>query len=206
MYIVIYNLPVDPSQDDDLHTINLKRVAEGKGWYVKRSFLDKTHRVSNVDSQSEFKLLIDYCEKTQVDAVMVANISNLGEHVVDVVNRVELLHGKGIALYIYQFDLLTCANGKENPIARMLIHAISIGAEMEKNHRLTKHRHGVNLAKMKGVYRGRKLGAKTSTDTLLEKYSTIVELIEKRELSVRAIARTTNHSINTVRKLKALKS
>lgn len=33
-----------------------------------------------------------------------------------------------------QFNMLTIENGKENPIAKMLLQMLSIGAEMENNH------------------------------------------------------------------------
>jgi len=131
--------------------------------------------------------------------------SQIGRRVVDVLNFVELLHEKGIALYIQQFNMLTIENGKENPIAKMLMQMLSIGAEMENNQRKIRQREGIQLPKIKGIYKGRINGARTSPSTMLDKYQNVSDLIDKSDLSVRRIAGITGHSVNTVRKIKQLK-
>jgi len=78
---------------------------------------------------------------------MVSEISRIGRRVVDVLNFVELLHEKGIALYIQQFNMLTLEKGQENPIAKMLLQMLSIGAEMENNQRKIRQHEGIQLAK-----------------------------------------------------------
>ena len=125
--------------------------------------------------------------------------------ILDVLNFVELLHEKGIALYIQQFDMLTMENGKENPVAQMLLQMLSIGAEMENSQRKIRQFEGIQLAKIKQKYNGRRIGARTSTSALLTKYQNVSELIDKSDLSLRRIAGITGHSINTVRKIKELK-
>ena len=149
---------------------------------------------------------MDYIDKTPVQVVMVSEISRLGRRVVDVLNFVELLHEKCIALYIRQFNMLTMENGKENPVAKMLLQMLSIGAEMENSQRKIRQNEGIQLAKIKQKYNGRRIGARTSPSTLLNKYQTISDLLDKSDLSVRHIAGITGHSINTVRKIKQLKS
>lgn len=66
-------------------------------------------------------------------------------------NFVELLHEKGIALYIQQFNMLTMENGKENPVAKILLQMLCIGAEMENSQRKIRQIGGIHLAKIKGV-------------------------------------------------------
>lgn len=89
--------------------------------------------------------------------------------VVDVLNFVELLHGKGIALYIQQFNMLTMENGKENPIAKMLRQMLNIGAEMENSQRKIRQFEGIQPAKMRQIYAGREKGAKSSAAKLVSK-------------------------------------
>jgi len=43
-------------------------------------------------------------------------------------------------------------NGKENPVAKMLLQMLSIGAEMENNQKKNRQYEGIQLAKIKGVY------------------------------------------------------
>ena len=186
-------------------TCERSKVAQERGWHVRRVFQEKISGTTETGARNEFKSLIDYLEKTPIDVVMVSEISRIARRVVIVLNFVELLHGKGIALYIQQFNMLTFENGIENPIAKMLLQMLSIGAEMENNQRKIRQREGIKLGQMKHLYKGRKIGARTSPATLIKKYSNISDMLDKSELSIRRIASITGHSINTVRKIKQLK-
>ena len=203
MYIVTYSKATDKSNSNVATTIKLKRIAEGKGWYVKKTFHEP---IVDSSGNSELKSLIDYTEKTHVDAVMIAEISHLGNSVDNAVDTIKLIHEKGIGLYIHQFNLLTLENGIENPSLTIMLQALTAGAQLERNYRLTKQREGIKHAQTKGVYVGRKVGSTTSAQSLLNKYQNVAELIEKGEHSIRKIAKLTNRSINTVRKVKALKA
>lgn len=101
--------------------------------------------------------------------------------------------------------MLTMENGKENPVAKMLLQMLSIGAEMENSQRKIRQLEGIHLAKIKGVYNGRVNGAKSNPSLLMNKYQNILDLLDKSELSVRRIAGITGHSVNTVRKIRQLK-
>jgi len=136
---------------------------------------------------------------------MVSEISRIGRTVVDVLNFVEMLHVKGVALYIKPFKMPTYENHEVNSIAKMLLQMLNIGAEMENKQRKIRQKEGIKLAQLKGVYKGRREGAKASPEKVISKYNDIADLLDKSELSVRRIAAITNHSINTVRKVKELK-
>lgn len=205
MEALIYSRVSSESQDNQRQIINLKTVAQEKGWNVRRVFQEKISGTIKSGSRTEFKSLIDYIDKTPVQVVMVSEISRIGRKVVDVLNFVEMLYEKGIALYIQQFNMLTMENGKENPVAKMLLQMLSIGAEMENSQRKLRQIEGIQLAKIKGAYNGRVNGAKANPSALLTKYQNISDLLDKSELSVRRISGITGHSINTVRKIKQLK-
>jgi DNA invertase Pin-like site-specific DNA recombinase len=81
----------------------------------------------------------------QAQIIMTSEISRIGRRVVYVLNFVELLHEKGIALYIQQFNMLTMENGKDNPVAKMLLQMLSIGAEMENSQRKIRQQEGIQL-------------------------------------------------------------
>ena len=206
MEAIIYSRVSSLSQDYERQLINLKTAAQEKGWHVRRTFQEKISGTVRSGSRTEFKSLMDYIDKTPVQVVMVSEISRLGRRVVDVLNFVELLHEKGIALYIQQFNMLTMEHGKENPVAKMLLQMLSIGAEMENSQRKIRQIEGIQLARMKGVYNGRVNGAKSNPSALLTKYQNISDLLDKSDLSVRRIAGITGHSVNTVRKLKQIKT
>jgi DNA invertase Pin-like site-specific DNA recombinase len=205
MEAIIYSRVSSLSQDYERQLINLKTVAQEKGWHVRRTFQEKISGIVKSGSRVELKSLMDYIDKSPVQVVMVSEISRIGRRVVDVLNFVELLHEKGIALYIQQFNMLTLEKGQENPIAKMLLQMLSIGAEMENSQRKIRQIEGIKLAQLKHVYSGRKSGAKTSPASLLKKYPNISDMLDKSNLSLRRIAGITGHSVNTVRKIKQLK-
>ena len=205
MEAIIYSRVSSLSQDNERQILNLKQVANDKGWIVKRTFQEKISGTIKTGSRIECKSLMDYIEKSPINIVMVSEISRVARKVVDILNFVELLHSKKIALYIQQFNMLTLEKGQENPIAKMLLQMLSIGAEMENNQRKIRQIEGIKLAQLKHVYSGRRRGAKTSPASLLKKYPNISDMLDKSNLSLRRIAGISGHSINTVRKIKQLK-
>ena len=85
--------------------------------------------------------------------------------------------------------MLSVIDGKENSIFKMLLQMLSIGAEMENNMRKERQKQGIEIAKTKGVYKGRKKGSKQSIEAILEKYSDVVDWIENGPLSLSKIAK-----------------
>ena len=81
---------------------------------------------------------------------------------------------------------------------------MSIGAEMENNLRKDRQREGIVIAKLQGKYQGRKEGAIANKEKYFKKYKSVVDLLDKSELSIRRIASITGHSVNTVRRIKQL--
>ena len=74
--------------------------------------------------------------------------------------------------------MLTIENGKENPVAKMLLQILSIGAEMENNQRKIRQYDGIQPSKLKGVYKRQMAGARTFPPVLTDKYQNISDLLE----------------------------
>jgi DNA invertase Pin-like site-specific DNA recombinase len=181
--------------------LNLKQIAEVRGWEVRRIFQEKISGTTKADSRPEFKNLIQYLENTGIKLVLISEVSRIGRRVVDVLNNVEMLHALEVGLYIQQFNIITYQDGQEDPVAKMLLQMLSIGAEMENNLRRNRQMEGIQVAKINNKYSGRKVGARARPEDLLKKYSDVVDLLEKSALSLRRVAQITNRSINTVRKV-----
>ncbi len=107
-------------------------------------------------------------------------------------------------LVIQQFNIITFQQGKEDPIAKMLLQMLSIGSEMENNMRRDRQLEGIKLAKLNQKYQGRKKGAKADPGDLLKKYQDVTDLLMKSDLSLRRISQITSHSVNTISKLKGI--
>lgn len=202
----IYSRVSSHTQNNERQILYLKQIADDRGLMVKRVFQEKVSGTTKADSRPEFKNMIQYLERTGIKLVLISEVSRIGRRVVDVLNNVEMLHEKGVGIFIQQFNIVTFKDKKEDPVAKMLLQMLSIGAEMENSLRRDRQTEGIQLAKLINKYQGRKMGAKADPRSLLEKYKDIVDLLGKSELSLRRISSITGHSINTVRKIATLVS
>lgn len=193
------------SQDHARQRENLEAIARTQGWTLQRTFAEKISGLIKADERKEFRRMIEYVRSNDIKMVMVSEISRLGRRVIDVLSQIEVLHENGISLYVQQFGMSSLdANGKENPMVKLLIQMMSIGAEMENNLRKERQTQGIAIAKTQGTYRGRIKGSVAKPETLLAKYWDVVNLLQDSELSVNKISRITKRSVNTVRKVKEL--
>jgi DNA invertase Pin-like site-specific DNA recombinase len=204
METVIYARVSSNSQDGNRQKTNLQAIAQENGWVVNRVFSEKISGNVRSDDRKEFKNLLGYVKEKKVKLVMISEISRLGRRVVDVLTTIDQLHSNGVALYVQQFNMISLEEGRENPMVKMLIQMLAMGAEMENSLRKERQLQGIALAKLEGKYIGRKEGAKTSEQYLVTKYKDVVDLIRNSELPLRRISSITKRSINTVRKLKGV--
>ena len=63
---------------------------------------------------------------------------------------------------------------------------------------------GIEKAKKNGVYKGRKIGTKSSISLYFKRYPNTIKLLIEKKHSLRSISRSTGRSINTVRKINSL--
>ena len=205
MEVVAYIRVSTESQNHDRQKANLVAEASSKGWTVKRTFEEKISGTINASSRSAFNNLLKYVTDNNIKMVMVSEISRLGRRVVDVLNTIEKLHQHNIGLYVQQFRMSSLdENGKEDPVVKLLLQMLSMGAEMENNLRRERQRQGIEIARLNNVYQGRKPGARPTREAYLAKYKDVVDLIRSSNLSLRRISSITGRSINTVRKVKGM--
>lgn len=204
MDVVCYVRKSTEDQNWERQLVNLKEIAEEKGWTMVRTFSESISGTTKANSRREFTEMLKYAEVKGIKLIMLSEVSRLGRRVTDILNTIELLHEKGIALYIQQFNMISLEDGKENPTVKLLCQMMSIGAELENNLRKERQREGIAIAKIQNKYCGRKEGAVADKDNLFKKYRNVLDLLEKSELSIRRIATITGHSINTVRRIKKL--
>jgi len=205
MEAIIWSRVSSNSQDNQRQVLSLKQLSKEKGWTVKRVFEEKVSGTVKSTDRNEFNKLLEYLIQNGIKLVLISEISRIGRKVVDILTVVDTFHKRGIAIYVQQFNMTSMENGKENPMVMLLLQMMSIGAEMENNLRKARQNEGIQLAKIKHKYNGRRIGARTSPSALLNKYQNVSELIDKSDLSLRRIAGITGHSINTVQKIKQLK-
>ena len=134
--------------------------------------------------------------------IVVDSIDRLGRDLIDVLNTVKLFTSNGVNIKSLKegFETLL-SNGKENPVATIVIATMGSIAQMERNRIKERTREGIAVAKAKGKYTGRKIGTTQSDDKLLSRHKTAVDKL-KKGLLVRDIVKLTGKSSATVIKVK----
>lgn len=191
-------------QSTDRQIEDLTKYAEGKGLDVIKIF--KEH-ISGARTNKEREVLskcLEFCRAEHPDTLMVTELSRLGRSTVEVLKAVEDLTAAGVNTYILDLNLSTLdEEGRENPVAKMVLTVLALGAEMERKLILGRLNSGRELAKKKGVRMGRPRGSALSADDLQAKYPEVVKHLRKGKNSIREIAKLTGLSVSTIQRVKA---
>ena len=190
-------------QSTDRQIEDLTRYAEGKSLEVIRIFQE---HVSGAKSNREREVLaecLEFCRAERPGILMVTELSRLGRSTVEVLKAVEDLTAAGVNVYVLDIDLSTLdGEGKENPVAKMVLTVLALGAEMERKLILGRLNSGRELAKRKGVRMGRPKGSSLSDEALAAKYPEVLRHLRKGKNSIREIAKLTGVSVSTIQRVK----
>jgi DNA invertase Pin-like site-specific DNA recombinase len=151
----------------------------------------------------EIKKLID---EGILKSLSVLQIDRLGRDLRDIINTIYFFNEKKITIHFISQGLRTLdENGNENPISKMMIAILGVVGEMEKNLIRERQLEGVRIAKMKGVYKGRKAGSKEDVLSFLskEKNKKTLELLKKGYKGIE-ISKILGVHINTITKIKKM--
>jgi DNA invertase Pin-like site-specific DNA recombinase len=145
-------------------------------------------------------------EKGILKSLSVWTIDRMGRDLLDVLHTIQFLSGKGIRIHFIQQGLISLDDeGKENPISKMIISILGIVAEMERKQIKERQREGIELAKLRGVYKGRVNGSKEDIRAFLNKPK-VAKTIEylKKGYKASEISRIVGIHVNTITKVKKL--
>ena len=151
----------------------------------------------------KIKQLLD---KKIITSLSVWTIDRLGRDLLDVLNSIQYLSERGIRIHFIQQGLISLDNeGKENPISKMIISILGIVAEMERKQIKERQKEGIELAKLRGVYKGRVNGSKEDLRTFLSKpkVAKTIELL-KKGYKASEISRIVGIHVNTITKVKKM--
>lgn len=144
--------------------------------------------------------------KAALTTLSVWSIDRLGRDLRDIINTIHYFTEQKIAIRFISQGLLTLdANGKENPISKMMISILGVVGEMERSQIRERQLEGIKIAKAKGVYKGRVTGSKEDVLTFLSKKANkeALALLNKGYKAVE-VAKITDLHINTLTKIKKL--
>lgn len=167
----------------------------------EKIFIDVVSGSVPFSEREEGKNLLREIEQGNINYVSVSSIDRLGRNLYDVLTTLELLKAKKVVLRVDNLGLESMAEGKENPVFKLIISVMANIAEMEREAILERQREGIALAKAKGIYKGRVKGSVESDEEFLAKYKEVIKSLKKGN-SLRDTAKICGVSLGTVQKVK----
>lgn len=150
--------------------------------------------------------MLKLIDKGGVTEIGVWEITRIGRDMRDIVNTIHFFTEKGICINFISQGLKTLNHdGSENPISKMVINILGVISEMERNQILERQYQGIQIAKAKGIYQGRKKGTQEDVLSFLTKprNKRAIELM-KKGYKICEIQKITELSPNTISKIKRL--
>ena len=136
----------------------------------------------------------------------VFQIDRLGRDLRDIMNTIHFFNERLIPINFISQGLRTLdENNKENPISKMMISVLGIVGEMERTQSKERQFQGIEIAKLKGVYLGRKEGSKEDVLQFLNKPKNkkALDYLKKGYKSIE-VSKLTDLNVNTISKIKRL--
>jgi DNA invertase Pin-like site-specific DNA recombinase len=114
--------------------------------------------------------ILNLIEKGILKDLYVWQIDRLGRDLRDILNTIHFFNQKSICIHFVSQGLRTLQpGGQENPISKMIISILGVVGEMERSQIKERQLEGIKIAKLNGVYMGRKSGTKEDTLHFLSK-------------------------------------
>jgi DNA invertase Pin-like site-specific DNA recombinase len=148
----------------------------------------------------------ELCDEGVLTQVSVLQIDRLGRNMLDILNTIQYFSQKGVSIHFISQGLRTLEeDGTENPISKMMISILGVVSEMEKNMISERRNEGIKIAKLKGVYKGRR--SDTTEDPLKflnkPKNQRVIEYLKKgyRGSEISKIVGVNPNTISKVKKV-----
>lgn len=192
-------------QDYSRQVDELSYFCSKMGWNVRRIFTAKVSGAKKIEERSELTEMLDYIRGNSIDKVCVLEISRLGRNTLEALKVIRLLNDNGVCLYIKNYNLETLgADGKPNPIARMICTILLEVAQMERLTIMERMASGrdryIAKCRAEGIKMGRPGTYRKSDERMRTQYTKELGLL-KKGISLRNISAITGTSVGTIRKL-----
>jgi len=164
------------------------------------TYIDKCSGSIAFKERTEAKKLLANKDITEV---YVHSIDRLGRDMLNILQTIQDFTSNGINVISEKEGLQTLINGKENPIAKLMIGILGTLAEFELSRIKERQMEGIAKAKAKGNYLGRTKGSSEDITTFVSKKSTqaILKYLKQNE-SIRRTAKLSGASVGKVQKVK----
>lgn len=142
-------------------------------------------------------------EANELEELHVHSIDRLGRNTLDILNTIQFLTSKGVNVISKKEGLCTMVDGKENPVAKMVIGILATLSEFDINRIKERTMDGIKKAKERGVYKTNGGNRTKESDAVFLSKSSIKKA-QKYLLqghSIRATAKLSELSVGTIQKV-----
>lgn len=168
----------------------------------EKLFLDKISGSIPFEDRPQAKELLSAIQRGEIKYVSVSSIDRLGRSTLNVLQTIDAFTKLGVVLKVDNLGLESLVSGKENPTFKLIVSVLANISEMERSTLRERQLEGIQLAKLKGTYKGREKGTTESRQEILMKYKEVVKLLNKNNYTYLQIAKLSDCSKNTVIKVK----
>ena len=151
--VAIYaRVSTDRNQTVENQLVALQGVGERLGWVVVAVHVDEgISGAKGREQRPGFDALLKGVARREFDLIAAWSVDRLGRSLQDLVGFLADIQARGIDLYLHRQGLDT-----STPSGRMMFQMLGVFAEFETNLRKERQLEGIQQAKAKGVYKGRK--------------------------------------------------
>lgn len=168
----------------------------------EKLFIDKISGSIPFEDRPEGKELLSTIQRGEITYVSVSSIDRLGRSTLNVLQTIDSFTKLGVVLKVDNLGLESLVSGKENPTFKLIVSVLANISEMERTTLRERQMEGIQLAKLRGTYKGREKGTTESSEEIISKYQTVVKLLNKNNYTYKEIAKLSDCSKNTVIKVK----
>lgn len=132
---------------------NLARQLEQlKSENTDKIFEDKASGATT--KRPAFQQMMEYVREG--DTIVVCSMDRLARNLTDLLNTTKELQAKGVSIRFLKESILLDASGSDATMTKLLMSMLGAVAEFERSMIRERQREGIELAKKRGVYKGRK--------------------------------------------------
>lgn len=170
----------------------------------ERIFIDKISGAIPFEKRPQAIELLNAIIKGEINYISVSSIDRLGRSTLDVLQTIDSFTKSNVVVKVDNLGLESLVDGKENPTFKLIISVLANISEMERATLRERQLEGIQIAKIKGIYKGREKGTTLTRTEVLEKYSNVVTYLKRNKTTYKEIGKLCDCSKNTVVKVKKI--
>lgn len=161
-------------------------------------FLDKCSGAVPFMERPQAKKLIEHLKKNPTFQTEILSVDRIGRSTLDILQTIQFFKQNGYVLKIKNLGM-----DNSSPFFDLMISLLGTLAEHERQVIKERCKGGINIAKAKGIYTGRKKGTTDDRNRTLKKHQDIITCLDAK-MKVGDICRLTGKHRATIQKVKDL--